>query len=148
MTTLALDISTKCGWAYGDGTPENTWCGTRVFNNSDYVEMYNEALTWFTRMMVGTAASLIVIEKAIYTRHESCFQMCVLHLAAHAAAKSLNIPRTEITPAAVKKHITGKGNCNKKAMIAAIKDMGFNPKDDNQADAIGILITHIRNNIT
>lgn len=39
----------------------------------------------------------------------------------------------------IKKHITGKGNADKVAVIKAIQALGFNPKDDNEADALALL---------
>ena len=35
---------------------------------------------------------------------------------------------------------TGKGNANKDAIIAAARARGFSPVDDNEADAIAILL--------
>ena len=35
---------------------------------------------------------------------------------------------------------TGKGNADKQAMIAAVRERGFEPADDNEADAIAILL--------
>ena len=40
----------------------------------------------------------------------------------------------------IKRHVTGKGNANKAAVIAAIRKRGFDPADDNEADAIAILL--------
>jgi Holliday junction resolvasome RuvABC endonuclease subunit len=40
----------------------------------------------------------------------------------------------------IKRHITGKGNADKAAVIAAIRARGFNPADDNEADALAILL--------
>ena len=40
----------------------------------------------------------------------------------------------------IKRHVTGKGNVDKVAMVAAIRARGFNPADDNEADAIAILL--------
>ena len=34
----------------------------------------------------------------------------------------------------------GKGNADKQAMIAAVRERGFEPGDDNEADAIAILL--------
>ena len=39
----------------------------------------------------------------------------------------------------IKRHATGKGNANKDAVIAAVRDLGFDPADDNEADALAIL---------
>lgn len=38
------------------------------------------------------------------------------------------------------KHATGQGNANKDAMIEAVKARGFKPQDDNEADAIALLL--------
>jgi Holliday junction resolvasome RuvABC endonuclease subunit len=40
----------------------------------------------------------------------------------------------------IKRFIAGKGNADKDAVIAAIRSRGFNPADDNEADAIAILL--------
>ena len=40
----------------------------------------------------------------------------------------------------IKRHVTGKGNADKQAVIAAVRDRGFMPTDDNEADAIAILL--------
>ena len=40
----------------------------------------------------------------------------------------------------IKRHITGKGNADMAAVIAAVRARGFSPADDNQADAIAILL--------
>ena len=39
----------------------------------------------------------------------------------------------------IKKHATGKGNANKAAMIATMQALGFQPADDNEADALALL---------
>ena len=36
--------------------------------------------------------------------------------------------------------IAGKGNADKAAVIAAVRERGFSPADDNEADAIAILL--------
>ena len=40
----------------------------------------------------------------------------------------------------IKRFIAGKGNADKAAVIAAVRDRGFVPADDNEADAIAILL--------
>ena len=40
----------------------------------------------------------------------------------------------------IKHFITGKGNSNKQAVIEAVRARGFRPADDNEADAIAILL--------
>ena len=40
----------------------------------------------------------------------------------------------------IKRFISGKGNADKAAVIAAVRARGFTPADDNEADAIAILL--------
>ena len=40
----------------------------------------------------------------------------------------------------IKRHVTGKGNADKAAVIAAVRARGFSPADDNEADALAILL--------
>ena len=40
----------------------------------------------------------------------------------------------------IKRFIAGKGNADKTAVIAAVRARGYQPADDNEADAIAILL--------
>ena len=39
----------------------------------------------------------------------------------------------------IKKFATSRGNANKDAMLAAVRSWGYEPADDNEADAIALL---------
>jgi crossover junction endodeoxyribonuclease RuvC len=49
------------------------------------------------------------------------------------------IPYLGVSVATIKKHATGKGNAKKPEIIAAMQGKGFNPQDDNEADALALL---------
>jgi len=49
------------------------------------------------------------------------------------------IPYEGVPVGTIKRHVTGKGNANKAAMIAAVERLGFKPADDNEADALALL---------
>ena len=49
------------------------------------------------------------------------------------------IPYEAVPVGTIKRHATGKGNANKDAVIAAVRNLGFDPADDNEADALAIL---------
>jgi hypothetical protein len=57
------------------------------------------------------------------------------------------IPYQGVPVGTIKKHITGKGNAGKAQVIEAVKAKGFNPADDNEADALAILdyVRHLYN---
>ena len=50
-----------------------------------------------------------------------------------------NIPYEGIGVQEIKKFVTGRGNASKDEVIEAVKTLGFNPEDDNSADAIALL---------
>ncbi len=50
------------------------------------------------------------------------------------------IPYQGVPVGTIKKFIAGKGNADKQAVIDAVRARGFSPKDDNEADAIAILL--------
>jgi Holliday junction resolvasome RuvABC endonuclease subunit len=50
------------------------------------------------------------------------------------------IPYEGVPVGTIKRFATGKGNADKAAVIAAVRARGFNPADDNEADALAILL--------
>ena len=65
------------------------------------------------------------------------------HLTAWAEAN--RIPYAGVPVGTIKRHVTGKGNADKDAVIAAVRTLGFEPKDDNEADALALLDWALRN---
>ena len=56
-----------------------------------------------------------------------------------AWCEETHIPYQGVPVGAIKRHATGKGNADKATMIAAAVNRGWNPADDNEADALWIL---------
>jgi len=50
------------------------------------------------------------------------------------------IPYEGVPVGTIKQFATGKGNADKAAMVAAMKARGFHPADDNEADALALLL--------
>lgn len=65
------------------------------------------------------------------------------HLAAWAEFR--DVPYEGVPVGTIKRFITGKGNADKAAVIAAVREKGFAPADDNEADALAILLWSIEN---
>jgi Holliday junction resolvasome RuvABC endonuclease subunit len=59
------------------------------------------------------------------------------HLTAWAEANKISYAGVPV--GSIKQHATGKGNANKDAVIAAIRALGFDPADSNEADALALL---------
>ena len=50
------------------------------------------------------------------------------------------IPYDGVPVGTIKRFIAGKGNADKKAVIAAVQAKGFHTEDDNEADALALLL--------
>jgi Holliday junction resolvasome RuvABC endonuclease subunit len=57
-----------------------------------------------------------------------------------------SIPYGGVPVGTVKRFIAGKGNADKHAVIEAVRARGFAPADDNEADAIAILLWAVETN--
>jgi len=57
-----------------------------------------------------------------------------------AWAEMGGVPYQGVPVGTIKRFATGKGNANKSAMMVAAQKRGFSPADDNEADAIAILL--------
>tara|TARA_B100001564_G_scaffold307817_1_gene277872 strand:+ start:266 stop:748 length:483 start_codon:yes stop_codon:yes gene_type:complete len=140
---LALDLGTHTGWAACDDTGFVT-SGMIHFKTTRFDGGGIRYLK-FKRWLTEVKQSLDVIDEIYFEevrRHSGVD-------AAHAYGGFMatltswcehhQIPYQGIPVGTIKKHITGKGNANKQAIINAVKALGFNPIDDNEADAIALL---------
>jgi len=139
--TLALDLGTTTGWAAWTGShiASGTWdLRPRRFDGGGmrfvrFASLLREAVEGLTiarvyyeevRAHAGTDAAHI-------------YGGLWAHLTAFCEAES--IPYAGVPVGSIKRHATGKGNANKEQMIAAARDRGWDPSDDNEADALWIL---------
>jgi Holliday junction resolvasome RuvABC endonuclease subunit len=65
------------------------------------------------------------------------------HLQAWCEARA--IAYAGVPVGTIKRHITGRGDADKEAVIAAVRALGFTPADDNEADALALLDWALRN---
>ena len=63
-----------------------------------------------------------------------------------AWAELRGVPYQGVPVGTIKRHATGKGNAPKEAMITAARARGFSPTDDNEADAIALLLWALETN--
>ena len=69
-------------------------------------------------------------------------QLAILKLICHPLKTKIET----VTPKQVKKSFCGNGNATKEDMIEEAKKRGHKPKNDHEADAIGIYYTYLENN--
>ncbi|MEW5726326.1 MAG: hypothetical protein AB1918_00730 [Pseudomonadota bacterium] len=144
MTTiLALDLGTTTGWAMrlADGAVVS---GTMEFMPGRYEGggmRFLRFRSWLDHLLDG-ARTIDLIHFEEVRRHAGTdaahiYGGFLAHLAAWCELK--HIPYQGVPVGTIKRHATGKGNAGKDAVIAAMRSRGFNPEDDNEADALAIL---------
>jgi Holliday junction resolvasome RuvABC endonuclease subunit len=144
MSTLALDLGTKLGWAIHFG-PDDILHGTEEFKAGRFE---GGGMRWlrFRKWLDEIADGHGPVE-AVY------FEEVRRHLGVDAAhlyggflsqltawCEKRAIPYQGIPVGTIKKSATGRGNANKEAMLEAVRALGFQPDDDNDADAIALLL--------
>jgi hypothetical protein len=143
-TLLALDLATLTGWALrtADGRINS---GTVSFRPSRYDGggiRYLRFRAWLDSM-AQHAASIGVVHYEEIRRHLSTDAAHVhggLLATLTAWCEQNGIAYQGVPVGTIKRFIAGKGNADKQAVIAAVRARGFTPADDNEADAIAILL--------
>ena len=140
---LALDLGTTTGWALNDQNKQIT-SGVAYFKPQRYEGggmRYLRFRRWLEEINEpNSEINQIYFEEV--RNHKGCDAAHVYGgLLAHLSAwcEQNQIPYSGIPVGTIKKHITGKGNSSKELVIKAIKNLGFNPIDDNEADALALL---------
>lgn len=142
MSILALDLGTKMGWAVLDG--KSITSGTENFLPGRF-EGGGMRYIRFKKWLTELKNNLGNIEEVYFEevrRHMGvdaahCYGGFMAHLTAWCEHHT--IPYKGVPVATIKKYATGKGNANKDAIIKAMKERGYDPQDDNEADALALL---------
>lgn len=139
MKILALDLGTKTGWAVNQ--PPNSGVQNFALGRGESPGMrYLKFGAWLRKMLASTRPDLVVHEQA-HHRGGAATEVAagfVTHLQSIVAELGYNL--SNVHTATIKRHATGKGNANKEAMVEAFKKrFGYEPLDDNEADACWLL---------
>ncbi|GJE13669.1 hypothetical protein [Methylobacterium longum] len=139
---LALDLATKTGWAVGSPDSEPRY-GTKVLPSTyedigRFAAAYNE---WLLDMITLESPALIVFEAPILAGQTTLTTARKLGGLAWHTEFVCNLRQVRCAEhhlQSVKKFFAGSGCADKTAMIEAARRHGWDPKDDNAADALGL----------
>jgi hypothetical protein len=141
---LALDLGTTTGWALrlADGMLHS---GSVSFRGSrfDGGGMRFVRFRGFLDGVLANAGGIDAIHFEEVRRHvgTDAAHLYGGFLATLTAwCEERRIPYAGAPVGTIKRHIAGKGNADKATVIAAVRARGFDPADDNEADAIAILL--------
>lgn len=144
---LALDLGTKTGWAIQKSnglilSGTNTEASKRYEGGGmRYLRFEN----WLTDMKNNMDCIDIIYFEEV-RRHVGTDAAHVYggYMATLTKwAEHHEIPYAGIPVGTIKRFITGKGNASKSAVIEAVISRGYSPIDDNEADAIALLLSQL-----
>lgn len=141
---LALDLGTKTGWALL-GSDGRITSGTAEFKNDRWQGggmRFLRFKRWLTEVkQLARHLDTVFVEEV--RRHAGvdaahAYGGFLAHVTAWCEHHA--IPYEAVPVGTIKRHVTGKGNANKDAVIRAVTACGYAPADDNEADAIALLL--------
>lgn len=155
MTVLTLDLGTNTGWAYLDVDNQvthgvevfkdprmNNW---RIKNAETHGARFYKFQCWLQQMMTRNIDVIVYEEMNFTTNCSAAYFYGGLRGILLATAYQHNISIHGINVVIIKKLMTGKGRATKQEIIAAVKKLGYEPEDDNAADALAILYSVVKN---
>ena len=143
-TILALDLGTLTGWALR-GHDGLITSGTVSFKPGRFDGggmRYLRLTNWLTEIdrLSGPIGAIWFEEVRRHAGTDASHIYGGLMATLTAWAELRGVPYAGVPVGTIKQHATGKGNADKAAMVTAARARGFSPVDDNEADAIAILL--------
>ena len=143
MTTLALDLGTHTGFALRVDAHGTTISGTWDFSTKRHEDAGMRFVRFrdqLMRMRTNNGVDKIYFEEVrrhLGTSAAHIYGGFVAILKAFCA--DFEVSYESVPVGEIKKYWTGKGNADKAAMIAEAVRRGYEPVDDNEADALALL---------
>jgi len=143
LTILALDLATKTGWAVMLPAWQKPETGVQKFElqrGESPGMRFLRFRRWLEELVRLYAPSLIVFEQT-HHRGGAATEIAVgFSTRVQEVAAMLGAEHVAVHSATLKKHATGSGRAGKDEMIQeATRRWGYEPKDDNEADAMCLL---------
>ena len=143
-TILALDLGTTTGWALR-GYDGLITSGTASFKPGRFDGggmRYLRFTNWLTEIdrLSGPIEAIFFEEVRRHAGTDAAHVHGGLLAVLTSWGELRGVPYLGVPVGTIKKFLTGHGNANKQAMIDAARSRGFSPADDNEADAIAILL--------
>lgn len=141
---LALDLGTTTGWALRSRDGGIT-SGTMTFRPSRFEGGGMRFLRfhgWLAEVagLSGGVARIVFEEVRAHAGTDAAHIYGGFLGMLTAWCEEHDVPYEGVPVGTIKRFATGKGNADKATMVAAIQARGFAPADDNEADAIALLL--------
>jgi len=141
---LALDLGTTTGWALR-GRDGGIASGTMTFRPGRFEGggmRFLRFRAWLTEVadLSGGLARIAFEEVRRHVSTDSSHVYAGFLATLTAWCEQAGIAYEGVPVGTIKRFATGRGNADKAAMVAAMRARGFAPTDDNEADAIALLL--------
>ena len=144
MCVLAIDLGTKTGWALRVGGATISGCLNLAEGRFQGGGMrYLRFRAWLAEVHAKTPIKLVFFEEVRAHKGTDAAHIyggLMATLTAFCEEQDPKIAYEGVPVQHIKKFATGKGNAGKPEIMAAMKKRGFSPVDDNEADAIALLL--------
>ena len=149
-TILPLELGTTTGWAIRDHGGLIT-TGTASFKPGRYDGggmRYLRFTNWLTELdpLSGPIEAIWFEEVRRHAGTDASDIYGGLMATLTAWAELRGFPYQGVPVGTIKRHATGHGSAPKQAKIAVARVRGYSPADDNEADAIALLLWAIETN--
>lgn len=136
MSILTLDLGKQTGWAiFKDGVIQS---GSKSFHSSRNGGHFLNFHNWLNSLEHKfTAVYFEDVKRHLGTYAAHCYGGFLAILVTWCGEN--NTPYKGIPVKTIKRFITGKGNASKNNVIEAVRQKGFFPKDDNEADSLALM---------
>lgn len=145
MTVLALDLGTRIGWAFLDKKGKVTH-GTELFSAVG-LNVHGERFFKFHEWLIPKLKqSNAVVYEDVYchVNYHAAHSYGGLRGVLLCLAYKYRVDAFGVNVTTIKKSITGNGKAKKAQVIEAVRGLGYNPYDDNDADALALLHTVLK----
>ena len=142
MNILALDLGTHLGYAIL--YEKEIISGTKKLKNKTFGQRFLDFLQWLYRTLDQYEIGKVYFERVrrhLGTEAGHVYGAFMYILAAVCEAHQVPYEGCEVGE--IKKYIAGHGRATKDEVVKAMSNLGFSPADDNEADALAILLLAI-----
>lgn len=145
MRILTIDASSHVGWAYSSPDFAQPIFGSKDFREYAGVDgrVHYKYMQWLREHIRTAEPDVIVIESPFFRGANSEFLYGFSTITAMCAFeggwKHQPIQLEKIHLSHAKKHVTGRGDADKEAVMRAVQDLGFAIRNDHEADAVAIM---------
>ena len=141
---LALDLASTVGWAAeSQGAIQY---GSRQFDITDFGGLCWRFEKWLADMILEHEPGIVAIERPFYRGAGSTvYLLGGMAFVAQGVAYGHELERREQPVMSILRWLAGKvrlgpRTATKAAVIEAVRRRGYQPEDDNQADALALLL--------